>query len=224
MKDYLKLFVLIGIVLAAVLVARLTPLGDQLTVDNVLAVLDRLRSHPLAPVIFVVAYIAATALALPGSALTLAGGVVFGFWFGALLNTIAANIGANIAFLISRSLGRDGIERLVGKRLQGLNNATRQDGFFGLLILRLVPLVPFNALNFGSGLTALSWRDYTMATLIGILPGTLVYTFFADALIQGSARARWIATGMLVALSLIPIIARKLGFNVALHPSTEAAQ
>ena len=100
-------------------------------------------------------YSIATAFALPGSMLTIAGGAVFGFWWGALYNSIGANIGANAAYSIARALGREGVERLGGNRLQGLHHATETHGFFGLLVLRLVPLVPFNALNFGSGLTRL---------------------------------------------------------------------
>lgn len=223
MKAYVKLVLLLGIVAGGLVAVEFTPLGDRLTIESVLAGLQELRAQPLAPILFVAIYITATAFALPGSALTLAGGAVFGFWYAVLLNTIGANVGANLAYLLSRSLGREGVERIAGARLEGLNRATAQHGFFGLLLLRLVPLVPFNLLNFGSGLSGIRWREYTLATVIGIFPGTLVYTFFADAIIQGSTRAKVAATSMLIALSLIPIIARKLGLNVSLSPSTEGA-
>ena len=220
-RPFLKLAGLVLLLGGALVIARLTPLRDYLTLDRAVAGLNTLRSSTWAPVLFVVGYASATAFALPGSALTIAGGAVFGFWGGALLNTIGANIGANAAFGMARLLGRDGVERLVGPRLQGLQKATADHGFLGLLILRLVPLVPFNALNFGSGLTALRWRDYALATVIGIFPGTLVYTFFADALVQGSTQASqdailrlWIAAGLLVALSLIPLLAKRLGFGL----------
>ncbi len=129
---------------------------------------------------------------------------------------------------MARVLGREGIERIAGSRLEGLNKATMQHGFMGLFVLRLIPLVPFNALNFGSGLTALRWRDYAIATVLGILPGTLVYTLFADALMLGSTEASraaytrlWIAGGLLIALSLIPLIARRLGFKLPSRSSRE---
>jgi uncharacterized membrane protein YdjX (TVP38/TMEM64 family) len=191
--------------------------------------LQALRSSMWAPVIFVTVYSLATALALPGSLLTIVGGAVFGFWWGLLLNSLGANIGANAAFRLSRGLGREGVERIVGSRLGGFDHATAQHGFWGLLVLRLIPLVPFNALNFGSGLTAMRWRDYALATVVGILPGTVVYTFFADALVQGStgaseaARTRlWIAGGLFLLLTLIPLIARRLGFRLPVHSSREA--
>lgn len=218
--PYLKLLVLVVIIAAAAIVIRVTPLGAFFTREGILEALGAVRASMWAPLLFVCIYAAATALALPGSVLTIAGGALFGFWWGAALNTIAANVGATAAFGLARSLGREGIERLVGKRLEGLNKATAQHGFFGLLVLRLIPLVPFNALNFGSGLTAMRWRDYALATVIGIFPGTLVYTFFADALVQGSTQASadartrlWIAGALFLLLALVPLVARRLGFR-----------
>lgn len=230
-KPYLKLVLLVGILAGAAVLVRTTPLGGLLTREGVAAAVEVLRGSVWAPAIFVVAYAAATAVALPGSVLTIAGGALFGFGWGAILNSLGANLGANAAFLVARGLGREGIERLGGNRVQGLNRATAKHGFAGLLVLRLVPLVPFNALNFGSGLSGIRWRDYALATVIGILPGTLVYTLFADALMQGSteagqeARLRlWIAAGLLLVLSLVPIVARKLGFRLPSQSSAEVSQ
>jgi uncharacterized membrane protein YdjX (TVP38/TMEM64 family) len=213
----------------AAVVVRATPLGEYFTREGAVRTLEAARGSVWLPALFVVGYAAATAFALPGSILTIVGGAVFGFWWGSLLNSIGANLGASAAFGFARLLGREGIEKLVGARLQGLDRATAQHGFFGLLVLRLIPLVPFNALNFGSGLTAMRWRDYALATVIGILPGTLVYTFSADALMQGAtgasgdARTRlWIAAGLFLLLSLVPLVARRLGFRVPTRSSSEA--
>jgi uncharacterized membrane protein YdjX (TVP38/TMEM64 family) len=217
----LKLGALVVLIAVAAVVVRVTPLGTYLTRDGMVQLLDGVRASAWAPMIYVIAYSVATAFALPGSVLTIVGGAVFGFGWGAVLVTIGANVGANAAFALARGLGREGIEKLIGSRLQGLDRATATHGFFGLLILRLIPLVPFNALNFGSGLTAMRWRDYALATVIGIVPGTLVYVFFADALMQGSTEASaearlrlFVAGGLLVALSLIPLIAKRMGFRL----------
>jgi uncharacterized membrane protein YdjX (TVP38/TMEM64 family) len=216
-----KLALLVAILVAAWVLARTTMLGEYLTRDGLLEALEALRRSIWAPVVFVTVYALATALALPGSLLTIVGGAVFGFWGGFLLNSLGANIGANAAFRLARGLGRQGVERIVGPRLRGLDHAAVQHGFLGLLVLRLIPLVPFNALNFGSGLTAMRWRDYALATVVGILPGTVVYTFFADALVQGAAGAGaaarerlWIAGGLFLLLTLVPLIARRIGFRM----------
>ena len=215
-----KLGVLIAVLVGAYVVASRTPLGTYLTRDGVFQVIDWLRGHPWAPAIFVAIYATATAIAVPGTILTLAGGGIFGFFWGTVLNLTAANIGANAAFLIARALGRDGVRHLVGSdstALEKLDGVVRRHGFQGLLTLRLIPLVPFNALNFGSGLMPLRWRTYALATLVGIVPGTVVYTFFADALLQGSQEASrgalvrvLIAGGLLVLLSFLPALLRRL--------------
>lgn len=172
---------------------------------------------------FVGIYTVAAALNFSGLALTLLGGVVFGFWWGAFFNTLGANLGATAAFWLARRLGRDGLQPFFGDRLAGLDRLTQQSGFAWLLRLRLIPVVPFNLLNLASGLTALPWRTYAAATALGILPGTLVYTFFADAILAGSRDATrgayvrvLIAGGLLVLLSFAPTLARRAGWTVAL--------
>lgn len=214
---WLKLAALALILIGGALAAALTPLGQYLSCDGMDLAITWLRSSPAAALLYVVLYAAATALAIPGSILTLAGGAMFGVFWGTLYTTIGANIGANLAFGIGRYLGRDGVERLAGSRMQALDRATESHGFRGLLTLRLIPAVPFNALNFGSGLTAIRWRTYALATAIGIFPGTLVYTMFADALLAGSQEASrdalfrvLISGALLVLLSFLPTIARRL--------------
>lgn len=220
-KPLVKLGVLALIVLVGTLTAKFTPLGDAFTREGIAEAIRVLRGSMWAPAVYVGVYTAATALAFPGSVLTLAGGAMFGVLWGTVYTSIGANLGANLAFLLTRALGRQGIERLFGSRLQGLDRATAQHGLFALLSLRLIPLVPFNALNFGAGLTAISWRSYALATAVGILPGTVVYTFFADALLQGSQEAsreallRTLAAGaLLILLALVPVLARRLKMRI----------
>jgi uncharacterized membrane protein YdjX (TVP38/TMEM64 family) len=216
-----KLALLVALVAAGLLAARLTSLGDYLSREGVGATIGALRDAPAAPLVFVGVYAAATAIAIPGTILTLAGGALFGVLQGTIYNSIAANLGANAAFLIARFLGRDAVEGVTGDRLARLDRATRDHGFRGLLTLRLVPLVPFNALNFGSGLTAISWSSYALATVIGILPGTIVYTMFADALLAGSREAsreafvRVAVSGvLLVLLSFLPTLLKKMNVKL----------
>ena len=220
----MKLGLLAVFLIGVFLIARWTPLGAYLTREGILQFIDWLSGHPWAPVIFVALYAVATALAVPGTILTFAGGAVFGFWWGTLLNMLAANIGANAAFLLARTFGRDGVRTLMGddsRALEKLDNVVTRHGFQGLLTLRLIPLVPFNALNFGSGLMPLTWRTYAVATLIGIVPGTAIYTFFADSLLEGSREASsqalvnvFIAGGLLVLLSFLPAILKRLGVRL----------
>ena len=213
-----KLAILAGLLGAGAAAAAFTPVGDYLSREGVGQGIEWLRGSTAAPLIYITVYAAATALAIPGSILTLAGGAMFGVLWGTVYTTIGANIGANAAFGIARYLGRNGVERLAGSRLDALDRATESHGFRGLLTLRLIPAVPFNALNFGSGLTSIHWSTYATATVIGIFPGTLVYTIFADALLAGSQEAsrdalvRVLVSGaLLVLLSFLPMIMKRLG-------------
>jgi uncharacterized membrane protein YdjX (TVP38/TMEM64 family) len=217
----LKLGALAALLVVGALAVAFTPLGGYLSREGIGQAIEWLRASTAAPLIYVALYAAATAIAIPGSILTLAGGAMFGVAWGTLYTTIAANIGANAAFGIARFLGRGGVERLAGSRLEALDRATENHGFKGLLTLRLIPAVPFNALNFGSGLTSIRWSTYAAATAIGIFPGTLVYTMFADALLAGSQEAsrealiRVLLSGaLLIVLSFLPAIANRLRVRV----------
>jgi len=216
---------LVFLLIGGVLILRLTPAGGLLSWQGALDVIEHLRASPWAPLLFVLLYAGSVALALPGTILTLTGGAVFGFWGGVLLNSIGANLGANLAFVLSRSLGRGGVRYFlrgaqVQRHLSRLDSATETHGFRGLLVLRLIPAVPFNVLNFGPGLTAMRWRTYALATVVGILPGTAVYTLFADALLQGSQEAsreaylRALLVGLLLsALTLIPVLMKRMNIS-----------
>ncbi|MGB1840337.1 MAG: VTT domain-containing protein [Longimicrobiales bacterium] len=217
----LKLVALVVLVGAGAVAAAVTPLGDYLGRDGIGQAIDWLRGSRAAPLLYIAIYASATALAIPGSILTLAGGAMFGLVGGTLYTTIGANIGASLAFGVGRFLGRDGVRRLAGDRLDALDRATEHHGFRGLLTLRLIPAVPFNALNFGSGLTSIGWSTYAAATAIGIFPGTVVYTMFADALLAGSQEASreallrvLLSGGLLILLSFLPAVARRIGIRV----------
>lgn len=159
---------------------------------------------------FSAAYAAAVAVGLPASVLTLLGGAAFGLGRGVLWVSLGANAGATAGFWIARSLGRSAVERLLGPRLAEFDQGIRTAGFTGVLTLRLLPVAPFSLLNLAFGLTPMAWADYALATVIGILPGTVIYVFFADALLTGSAaasheaRIRALAAGLaLVGVSLL---------------------
>lgn len=212
-----RLLVLGLVIVGGIAITLLSPVGDLFSVAGINGLIDGLRGSFWAPLIFIMLYAVAAAFAIPGTVLTLAGGALFGLFWGSVVNTIAANVGASAAFLISRLLGRDGIARLAGKRLDRIDEATTTHGFRGLLTLRLIPLVPFNALNFGAGLTSISWTTYASATVLGILPGTVVYTMFADALLDGSRDASAdalirvvVSGGLLLLLSFTPQITRRV--------------
>jgi uncharacterized membrane protein YdjX (TVP38/TMEM64 family) len=180
-------------------------------------VIRRAREVPALPVLFVVGYGIATVFGLPGTVFTLAGGAIFGVVFGSLLNWVGATLGAIGAYTLARRLGSDAVRSLLGRHATTLDALTSKAGFATLFRLRLIPVVPFNALNFAAGLAPAPFRAYALSTALGIIPGTVVYTYFADSLVAGVTGARdralvhvAVAATLLIALSFVPALARWL--------------
>jgi uncharacterized membrane protein YdjX (TVP38/TMEM64 family) len=131
-----------------------------------------------AAALFVLAYVAVTGLSLPGAViLTLAGGFLFGAVWGTLFVNLGATTGATLAFLASRYLLRDWVERKFGKWLGPVQQGFTNNAFSYLLTLRLIPLFPFFVVNLVSGLTRMNVGNYVAATALGIIPGSFVYAY-----------------------------------------------
>ena len=181
------------------------------------AVVHRARSVRYLAPLFVAAYATAVTFGLPATAFTLAGGALFGFGPGLLLNWLGATIGAVLAYLFAGALCRDACRALLGRRAEALERLAETHGFWGTLRLRLIPVVPFAVLNFGAALAGVRRRDYVLATAIGIAPASAVYTYFADSLIAGAEGAGRralvnvsIAGALLLLLSFAPALAHRL--------------
>ncbi len=111
------------------------------------------------PIVFIAVYAAATVLFLPGALVTLAGGALFGPLWGTVWNLTGATLGSALAFLIARYLGADWVSRRAGPRLQRLNAGVADEGWRFIAFVRLVPLFPFNLLNYALGLTRIRFAD-----------------------------------------------------------------
>jgi len=126
------------------------------------------------PLVYVGLYASVTVLLLPGTPFTILAGVLFGPVVGSIVALGGATLGATLSFSVGRGIGRSAVEQLSGRRAQAIDAFLAERGFVSMLIVRLVPLFPFNVLNLVSGVTALRFRDYVLATAIGIVPGTVL--------------------------------------------------
>ena len=124
---------------------------------------------PVAPLLFMLIYAVAAILFLPGSVLTLAGGALFGPLLGTLYNLTGATLGATLAFLIARYLASDWVADKTGGRIKHLINGVEGEGWRFVAFVRLVPLFPFNLLNYALGLTRLRLLHYILATYVFML-------------------------------------------------------
>ena len=168
------------------------------------------------PLVFMAIYVLVTVLFLPGSVITLVGGALFGPVWGTLWNLTGATIGASLAFLISRYLGADWVARRAGPRLKRLDDGVSAEGWRFVAFVRLVPLFPFNLLNYALGLTRIPFVAYVLATWVFMLPGALAYTWLGyagrEALAGGEGMIRniSIALALLAAVTFLPRFVRKL--------------
>lgn len=141
--------------------------------------------------IFALAYIAATVLFLPGSILTLGAGFAYGVGLGTAAVVVAANLGALLAFLLGRTVARGWVASKVqsNPRFAAIDEAVGREGLKIVLLTRLSPIFPFNLLNYAFGVTRVSARDYLIGSLLGMLPGTLMYVYLGSLITNVSELA-----------------------------------
>lgn len=167
---------------------------------------------PAAPFVWVGLYALLTVAFFPGSVLTAASGLLFGPWLGTALAVLGATAGATGAFGIGRRLGREQVAGLAGPRLTRLDELLTSRGLVAVLYLRLIPLVPFNALNYGAGVTAVAARDFVIGTAVGIVPGTFAYAALGGSLDDLGSPLGITAIVLVVVLAAAgPLLSKRFG-------------
>lgn len=157
----------------------------------------------------------AAAIGLPGTILTVAGGLTFGLVWGSVWSVVGATLGALGGFWVSRYLLRTYAERKFRRYslLARLQETVKERPFLCVLVVRFVPISPFSLVNYLFGLTPIHWLPYATATFIGIIPGTIAYTWLGvagkEALQGGDTRPLFLAIASLVALIVLPICLRR---------------
>jgi uncharacterized membrane protein YdjX (TVP38/TMEM64 family)/rhodanese-related sulfurtransferase len=162
---------------------------------------------PVAPLLFMLVYALAAVLFLPGSVITLAGGALFGPLLGTFYNLTGATLGATLAFLVARYLASDWVAEKTGGRVKQLINGVEGEGWRFVAFVRLVPLFPFNLLNYALGLTRLRLLPYIIATYIFMLPGAIAYTYLGYAGREAVAGGEGMIQKGLLALALLAVVA-----------------
>lgn len=164
--------------------------------------------------IYFLIYVASTALSLPGATvLTLLAGALFGLVAGTVIVSFASSLGATLAFLVSRFVLRDSVEKKFSEQLNSINEGIKKEGHFYLFTLRLVPLVPFFVINLVFGLTKMKTLSFYIVSQIGMFLGTVVYVNAGTELGKISSLKDVTSPGILLsftALGLTPLIAKKI--------------
>lgn len=158
----------------------------------------------LAPVISAILMVFQSVIApLPAFLITFANGLLFGVWWGAALSWSSAMLGAALCFFIARALGRPVIVKLLSESAVNMSDQFFQRyGKHAVLIARLVPVISFDVISYGAGLTGMRFLGFAIATGIGQLPATLLYSYLGDR-VTGSIKALFWGFGIVIALSII---------------------
>jgi uncharacterized membrane protein YdjX (TVP38/TMEM64 family) len=200
-NKLLRILLLVAVVIGifAVVIYR-----DQLDAAALQAWIN--QAGAAAPLLFMLIYIIGTVLFFPGSVLTLLGGALFGPVAGTFYNLTAATIGAMLSFLAARFLASDWVSNKTGGRLKQLITGVENEGWRFVAFVRLVPLFPFNLLNYALGLTRISFSQYSLATYLFMLPGALAYTYLGYIGREAATGGEDLVQKIMLALALLAIV------------------
>ncbi|MEG4088075.1 TVP38/TMEM64 family protein [Microcoleus sp. Pol12B4] len=203
---------ILGIGLAVALIAATKFFNFQGIVKNTLESIATLG--PWGPAVFILIYIVATVLFIPGSLLTLGSGVLFGVVGGSVCVSIGSVLGATCAFVVGRYLTRDWVSKQIegNQKFKAIDSAVASEGWKIVLLTRLSPIFPFNLLNYAFGVTQVSLKDYFFASWIGMIPGTVMYVYIGSlagslAALGSQGRSRTAAEWTLYGIGLLATIA-----------------
>jgi uncharacterized membrane protein YdjX (TVP38/TMEM64 family) len=216
-SRHLKALVLVSFVLAALLLVRFTEVGRYLNPDALILWIEGFGA--LGPVVYIAIYSIAPLFMLPGLALTVVGGVLFGPFWGFVYVAVGATIGSGLAFMVARTMGRDWVAGLLKgpgmARLARVDELVKKKGWRVVAITRLIPLFPYNLLNYAFGLTSIKFSHYIAATFLFMLPGIGAYVLFSSSLpelLKGKlSPALFIGLGLFLFLSVLAFLYRRYG-------------
>jgi len=178
---------------------------DQLSIDALVARVQQLGW--LAPLVFIACYAVSAVFFMPGLLFTLAGGVLFGPFYGTFYNLTGATIGATLAFLSARYIAYDWVARRTGERLRQLITGVEKEGWRFVAFTRLVPLFPFNLLNYALGLTNIRLSHYIITSFIFMAPSGAAYTYLGYAGREAAAGGEHVIKKILLAIAVIATVA-----------------
>jgi pyruvate/2-oxoglutarate dehydrogenase complex dihydrolipoamide dehydrogenase (E3) component/uncharacterized membrane protein YdjX (TVP38/TMEM64 family) len=219
MKKNLSKLILVVLIIALAIAFFAFDLGRYFTLPNLKVQQEAFAAYyarhaASTLLIYFGIYVAVTALSLPGATImTLAGGALLGLGVGTLVVSFASSIGATLAFLVSRFVLRDSVQKKFGDKLGAINQGVRKDGAFYLFTLRLVPVFPFFIINLIMGLTPIRTLVFYFVSQLGMLPGTLVYVNAGTRLAQIDSLKGILSPGLIfsfVLLGIFPLMAKKL--------------
>lgn len=210
MKKFYKIFISLFII-ALILIMFYFMNKDIMNVDTLKNLI--LDSGYFAPLIYIIAFSLVPLTFFPDSLLAILGGTIFGLGRGFLYTSIGALIGGSISFFISRILGQSFVEKLENDKLKNIQNLLKDNGFLMILLLRLIPLFPFDLISYGAGLTKISYKDFLLGTLIGTIPGILVFVNLGAQWISFNKESIYLSVSLLILFIIVSLFLKKIYIN-----------
>lgn len=205
MQRSFRLAVLVLLVIAGLILGQYLLANYDLKPQAVRGYL--LSFGPSAPLVYMVVYTVRPLIFFPASILSIAGGLVFGPLFGTVYTVIGASLGAFLSFGIARLLGRDFVKPLLKGKLQQCDAFAERNSFSVVLFMRLLPIFPFDMVNYGAGLCGVKPVSYVVATVLGIIPGTFAYVYLGSSLME----PKYIVVAVILFIALVrgPLLVRR---------------
>ena len=163
----------------------------------------------LAPVMYIFMFTVVPLTLFPDAVIAVAGGLIFGVWFGTIYTVIGAACGGTLSFFISRLYGRGIVEKLSKGKVKWFDEGVEKRGFIFIFILRLIPLIPFDVISYGAGLSKIKYKDFGLATILGVIPGVWVYTNLGDKSTHLFSTEFFMAVAILILLIIVSYFIKK---------------
>lgn len=171
---------------------------------------DYINSYgAIAPIVYIIIFTLVALVIIPNSVVAIAGGMAFGIVKGTLYTVLGALGAASLAFFVARFLGRSIVEKLMKGNGKLFEDGVEKNGFLLILLLRLIPLIPFDIISYGAGLSKIKFKDLVLGTLIGVIPGVLVFVNIGDKSLNIKSKGFIISILFLIALIIVSCILKK---------------
>ena len=181
-RHLMQIVLIVAAVLGLAAAWRWTPLGTWLNIDTVTAGAKWLKAYPFSPILVPLAYVVLGLVSFPVTLMIMATIIVFGPWWGSLYAAVGVALSAVTVFLLGHVLGQNIVSRFSGSLINRINNRLSKSGLVAVITFRVIPVAPFSLINLVAGVSAISFRDFVIGTLIGIIPGIIAIALVADRL------------------------------------------
>jgi phospholipase D1/2 len=215
-SHWWKIFGVLLAVIVLTVVWRWTPLSDYLNPETLKVTAQAIESYPLTPLIVVAVFSIAGLLAFPVTLLIVTAALTFGPVWGSLYSLIGSVLSALLGYGVGHYLGRNSVQKLAGSSLNKLSRRLAHHGMLAVVTVRIIPVAPFAVINLVAGASHIKTRDFILGTVLGMLPGILGITVFADSLVRTVQEPDPAQIGLFITIVLV-VFSVMLGLKMLLN-------